>query len=177
MNRRQFIKRSTMACAAVALLPGRLPAQADKSAAQASSGEPGTGASGTGKVPDYAKHMLHSDMVGLGPDGKPTGQKATFTGASKANAKAEKAMRHKMKLTKEEQAILDGKKGEQMAKLMKILVVFGNTFGASIVKGFSITLALGVLVSLFTAISVTRTFLHIVLDNIRFADHPRWFGI
>jgi preprotein translocase subunit SecD len=58
-----------------------------------------------------------------------------------------------------------------------ILYWFGNTFGASIVKGFSITLALGVLVSLFTAISVTRTFLHIVLDNIRFADHPRWFGI
>lgn len=58
-----------------------------------------------------------------------------------------------------------------------ILYWFGNTFGASIVKGFSITLALGVLVSLFTAISATRTFLHIVLDNIRFADHPRWFGI
>ena len=103
MNRRQFIKRSTMACAAVALLPGSLPAQAEKSAAPAYSG-----ASGTGKVPDYAKDMLHSDMDGIGPDGKPTGQKATYTGASKANAKAEKAMRHKMKLTREEQAILDG---------------------------------------------------------------------
>ena len=38
MNRRKFIKRSTMACAAVALLPGHLPAQAEKSAAAASSG-------------------------------------------------------------------------------------------------------------------------------------------
>ncbi len=28
-------------------------------------------------------------MQGLGPDGKPTGQKATFTGASKANDTAE----------------------------------------------------------------------------------------
>jgi len=131
MNRRQFIKRSTMACAAVALLPGHLPAQAEKSAAPASAGAPGTAASGTGKLPDYAKDMLlHSDMQGLGPDGKPTGQKATFTGASKANAKAEEAMRHKMKLTKEEQAILDGKDGEEKAKLMKILVTFGNTFGA-----------------------------------------------
>jgi len=130
MNRRQFIKRSTLACAAVALLPGHLPAQAEKTAAPASSGTPGTGASGTGKVPDYAKDMRTSDMVGLGPDGKPTGQKATFTGASKANATAEKAMRHKMKLTKEEQAILDGKDGEEKAKLMKILVAFGNTFGA-----------------------------------------------
>ncbi len=58
-----------------------------------------------------------------------------------------------------------------------ILFIFGNTFGASIVKGFSVTLALGVLVSLFTAITVTRTFLHTLLDRIKLADHPRWFGL
>jgi preprotein translocase subunit SecD len=58
-----------------------------------------------------------------------------------------------------------------------ILFLFGNTFGASIVKGFSITLSLGVLVSLFTAIVVTRTFLHLVLDNVKLNDHPRWFGL
>jgi len=58
-----------------------------------------------------------------------------------------------------------------------ILYWFGNAFGASIVKGFSLTLALGVLVSLFTAITVTRTFLHTVLDTIRQAEHPRLFGV
>jgi preprotein translocase subunit SecD len=58
-----------------------------------------------------------------------------------------------------------------------ILYIFGNTFGASMVKGFSITLALGVVVSLFTAIIVTRTFLHTLLDNMKLADHPRWFGL
>jgi preprotein translocase subunit SecD len=58
-----------------------------------------------------------------------------------------------------------------------ILYVFGNTFGASMVKGFSITLALGVLMSLFTAIIVTRTFLHTLLDNMKLAEHPRWFGL
>lgn len=58
-----------------------------------------------------------------------------------------------------------------------ILYVFGSTFGASMVKGFSVTLALGILVSLFTAIIVTRTFLHTVLDNIKLSDHPRWFGL
>jgi len=58
-----------------------------------------------------------------------------------------------------------------------ILFIFGNTFGASMVKGFSVTLALGVLVSLFTAIIVTRTFLHTVLDRISLAEHPRWFGL
>ena len=58
-----------------------------------------------------------------------------------------------------------------------ILFIFGNTFGASMVKGFSITLALGVIVSLFTSIIVTRTYLHVVLDSIKFTEHPRWFGI
>jgi preprotein translocase subunit SecD len=56
-----------------------------------------------------------------------------------------------------------------------ILFWFGNQFGASVVKGFSLTLALGVLVSLVTAVFVTRTFLHVVLDNLKFVEHPRWF--
>jgi preprotein translocase subunit SecD len=58
-----------------------------------------------------------------------------------------------------------------------ILYIFGNTFGASMVKGFSVNLGLGVLVSLFTAVIVTRTFLHLVLDNTKLAEHPRWFGL
>jgi preprotein translocase subunit SecD len=58
-----------------------------------------------------------------------------------------------------------------------ILFGFGNTFGASMVKGFSVTLALGVGVSLFTAIIVTRTFLHTVLDNLKIGEHPTWFGL
>jgi len=58
-----------------------------------------------------------------------------------------------------------------------ILFIFGNTFGASMVKGFSVTLALGVGVSLFTAIIVTRTFLHTALDGMKLAEHPRWFGL
>lgn len=58
-----------------------------------------------------------------------------------------------------------------------ILFIFGNTFGASMVKGFSVTLALGVVVSLFTAINVTRTYLHTVLDNTKLDEHPGWFGL
>jgi len=58
-----------------------------------------------------------------------------------------------------------------------ILYIFGNTFGASMVKGFSINLGLGVLISLFTAIIVTRTYLHLVLDNFNLSEHPRWFGL
>jgi preprotein translocase subunit SecD len=58
-----------------------------------------------------------------------------------------------------------------------ILFIFGNTFGASMVKGFSVNLALGVVISLFTAIIVTRTFLHLVLDNVKLDEHPGWFGL
>jgi preprotein translocase subunit SecD len=42
-----------------------------------------------------------------------------------------------------------------------ILWWFGSQFGASVVKGFALTLAVGVLVSLFSAITVTRTLLHL----------------
>lgn len=58
-----------------------------------------------------------------------------------------------------------------------ILYWFGNTFGASIVKGFALTLALGVGVSLFTAIVIVRTILHSVLDRIDFSAKHSWFGI
>jgi preprotein translocase subunit SecD len=58
-----------------------------------------------------------------------------------------------------------------------ILFWFGSTFGASMVKGFAVTLALGVGVSLFTAIIVTRTFLHTVLDGVKNVEHPSWFGL
>lgn len=58
-----------------------------------------------------------------------------------------------------------------------IIFIFGSAYGASIVKGFALTLGIGVLVSMFTAIVVTRTYLHIVLDRINFTRHVRWFGI
>ncbi len=42
-----------------------------------------------------------------------------------------------------------------------ILWSFGSSFGATVVKGFAVTLALGVLVSIFTAVTVTRTFVRV----------------
>jgi preprotein translocase subunit SecD len=58
-----------------------------------------------------------------------------------------------------------------------ILYWFGSTFGATIVKGFSLTLALGVAISLFTAIYVTRTLLTFVLRNFKPQNLATWFGI
>ena len=58
-----------------------------------------------------------------------------------------------------------------------ILFWFGSSFGATIVKGFSLTLALGVAVSLFTAIVVTRALLNLVLEYFNPGDRAKWFGI
>jgi protein-export membrane protein SecD len=57
-----------------------------------------------------------------------------------------------------------------------ILFVFGMSYGASIVKGFALTLGLGVAVSLFTGIWVTRTFLRLVLPRVGM-EHKWWFGV
>lgn len=61
-----------------------------------------------------------------------------------------------------------------------ILFVFGNTFGASAVRGFAITLALGIFVSLFSSMFVTRT-----LMRLAFSERPEtiearraaWVGV
>ena len=45
-----------------------------------------------------------------------------------------------------------------------ILYFFGSNFGASIVKGFAVTLAIGTVINVFTAITVTRTFILFVFD-------------
>jgi preprotein translocase subunit SecD len=57
-----------------------------------------------------------------------------------------------------------------------ILFWLGSYFGASVVKGFALTLAIGVLVSMFTAIIVTRTFLRLVM-YLDIAKTHWWFGV
>lgn len=57
-----------------------------------------------------------------------------------------------------------------------ILFLFGANFGASIVQGFALTLAVGVLVSLFTAITITRTFLNSVVGRLSPTNHW-WLGV
>lgn len=59
-----------------------------------------------------------------------------------------------------------------------ILFWFGSTFGASFVKGFALTLALGVIVSVFTALFVTREFLTLFIEPIQNVDQrPGLFGL
>ena len=48
--------------------------------------------------------------------------------------------------------------------------------GTSVVKGFALTLAIGTLVSMFSAITVTKNFMHLLFGtgNLK---HPEWFGL
>lgn len=58
-----------------------------------------------------------------------------------------------------------------------ILFWFGSTFGATIVKGFSLTLAIGVVISLFSSLYITRSVLALALDWLKPTNMERWFGI
>ncbi len=49
-------------------------------------------------------------------------------------------------------------------------------FGTPSIKGFAVTLAIGILISMFTAITVTRTFLKLFMTN-NVLSHPWLFGV
>lgn len=56
-----------------------------------------------------------------------------------------------------------------------ILLIFGRSFGASTVQGFAYTLAIGVMISMFTAVFVTRTFVRIVIGrSVDWLSNKKW---
>ena len=57
-----------------------------------------------------------------------------------------------------------------------LVCVILYSLGTGLVKGFALTLAIGVLCSLFTAITVTRALLHQVLEA-KGLKHPTYFGV
>jgi preprotein translocase subunit SecD len=57
-----------------------------------------------------------------------------------------------------------------------ILYWFGQYVGASIIQGFALTLFIGVAVSMFTAVVVTRNFMRMLLDRSWFTNHW-WLGV
>ena len=127
MKRREFVKGLVVVPATGALLsvPGVATATtATKDAASASSG---SGGSGSGKLPDYAGKIGYSDMSNTDADGN---TQPGFSHRSSTPKKADPKGPYQMPLTQEEQDILDGKKGPELAKVMKIVVDHGNAFNA-----------------------------------------------
>jgi protein-export membrane protein SecD len=56
-----------------------------------------------------------------------------------------------------------------------VLFLFGQTPGASIVSGFAITLALGLVLNMFTAMIVTRAFLYVIIHVMqKQIEKSRW---
>jgi preprotein translocase subunit SecD len=57
-----------------------------------------------------------------------------------------------------------------------LLYWFGNNFGASLIMGFALTLGLGVLISMFSAIFVTRSLLRAII-GASWVHNPALFGM
>jgi preprotein translocase subunit SecD len=57
-----------------------------------------------------------------------------------------------------------------------VLYAFGSNFGATIIVGFASTLAIGVAISMFTAVVVTRTLLNLLVPTGAI-NHPAFFGL
>lgn len=56
-----------------------------------------------------------------------------------------------------------------------ILYWFGSTFGSSTLRGFALTLGIGVIMSMFSAVFITRIFLTLIL-NLPFAQNKNMYG-
>ncbi len=61
-----------------------------------------------------------------------------------------------------------------VSSLITTLILY--MFGTPSIKGFAVTLSIGILISMFTAITVTRTLLKIFITN-RLLTHPWLFGV
>ncbi|HSX02797.1 MAG TPA: protein translocase subunit SecD [Candidatus Saccharimonadia bacterium] len=63
-----------------------------------------------------------------------------------------------------------------VSTLITCAILYLTSSATPIIRGFAVTLALGVLVSMFTAVVVTRTLLRLVIRQ-RWGRHPRWYGL
>lgn len=61
-----------------------------------------------------------------------------------------------------------------VSSLITTLILY--MFGTPSIKGFAITLGIGIIISMFTAITVTRTLLKVFITN-RLLTHPWLFGV
>jgi hypothetical protein len=139
MKRREFIK----IIPAAAMLPAVATVTAEGAVAagkQSSSGNPG--ASGSSEQPrgfgvsnptyddPGAYDHVHCDQFGIDYEGNPIADHLTGTGSDAGLKEHDPEKPHKMTLTQEEQAILNGSQGPVMAKVLKTIVMHGELFGA-----------------------------------------------
>ena len=61
-----------------------------------------------------------------------------------------------------------------VSTIMTCIILY--TFGASMVKGFALTLIIGVCLSMFSAITITKNFMHLIFGSSEL-KYPELFGI
>ena len=61
-----------------------------------------------------------------------------------------------------------------VSTLLTCIILYN--FGAPIIKGFAVTLGLGVLISIFTAVVVSRTYLRMIITT-RAGRNPNYYGL
>ena len=131
MERRDFVKSIPLAAVAPAALAGGNASNAqaqekDAPAASVAGKDAGTDGYGKEDLREFAE-IGHSDMSSKDADGN---AKPGFKHSSSTPKKDDPKALYQMPLTKEEQDIMDGKKGPELAKVMKIVVAHGNAFNA-----------------------------------------------
>jgi hypothetical protein len=140
MKRRKFLK-TIPAAAMLPALYGVTGVIAEAAGTQSSSGSSAAGGSSPRQAEGFhvadttyddpgAYDHVHCDQFGIDYEGKPISDGLTGTGSDAGLKKHDPDDPHKMKLTKEEQDILNGSKGPMMAKVLKTIVMHGELFGA-----------------------------------------------
>ncbi|MGN0015059.1 MAG: protein translocase subunit SecD [Candidatus Gastranaerophilaceae bacterium] len=61
-----------------------------------------------------------------------------------------------------------------MSTIITCIILY--VLGTNVVKGFALTLAIGTIVSMFSAITVTKNFMHLLFGTGHL-KHPEWFGL
>jgi predicted aconitase len=133
MKRREFVK-TIPAVALVSTGASVTTACAQETSAptpQSSNGSPKNFSVVNPNLDDPGSHdFVHCDQFGVDAEGNPVSDSLTGTGSDAGLKEHDPDNPHKMTLTREEQDILNGSKGEVMAKVLKTIVMHGELFGA-----------------------------------------------
>jgi len=126
MERREFLKTIS----AVAMLPALYTLTGEITEATGAQSPKSFRVADTTYDDPGAYDGIQCDQFGVDQDGKPISNNMTGTGSDAGLKEHDPDKPHKMTLTKEEQDILNGSKGEVMAKVLKTIVMHGELFGA-----------------------------------------------
>jgi len=63
-----------------------------------------------------------------------------------------------------------------VSTLITCAILFMTSSATPIIRGFAVTLGLGVLISMFTAVLVTRTLLRLTIRQ-KWGRNPKWYGV